>query len=205
MTGCIAAKRSFALSYAKFSMTKTRVGKVYQLKITLRHSRPPIWRRVQVAGDVTLAHLHRIIQEAMGWTDSHLHQFIVGDTYYGVPDPDDLSETKNEKGVRLDQIVARPKHRFSYEYDFGDDWDHEILVEKILDPGRGARYPVCLAGARARPPEDCGGIYGYADFLAALRDPKHEQHDEMLEWIGGEFDPEEFNLKEVNAGLRRLR
>ena len=132
-------------------MKETKPTEIYQLKITLKDSRPPIWRRVQLSGDITLAKLHRIIQEVMGWSVSHLHQFLVGATYYGAPDPDDLSETRNEKSVRLRELVTKPKQKFLYEYDFGDDWEHEVVVEKILDAAPGVRYPVCLAGARARP------------------------------------------------------
>jgi len=178
---------------------------IYQLKITLKESRPPIWRRFQVRSDVTLAKLHRIIQEVMGWFDGHLHQFIVGRIYYGVPDPDDLSETRDERKVRLDQILSVPGRKIVYEYDFGDGWEHEIVLEKILSPDPKTRYPRCLDGARACPPEDCGGIYGYADFLEAIRNPEHEEHEEMLEWIGGEFDPEEFDLEAVNQSLKSIR
>ena len=178
---------------------------IYQLKITLKESRPPIWRRFQVRSDVTLAKLHRIIQEVMGWFDGHLHQFIVGRIYYGVPDPDDLSETRDERKVRLDQILSVPGRKIVYEYDFGDGWEHEIVLEKILSPDPKTRYPRCLDGARACPPEDCGGIYGYADFLEAIRNPEHEEHEEMLEWIGGEFDQEEFDLEAVNQSLKSIR
>ena len=178
---------------------------IYQLKITLKESRPPIWRRFQVRSDVTLAKLHRIIQEVMGWFDGHLHQFIVGRIYYGVPDPDDLSETRDERKVRLDQILSVPGRKIVYEYDFGDGWEHEIVLEKILSPDPKTRYHRCLDGARACPPEDCGGIYGYADFLEAIRNPEHEEHEEMLEWIGGEFDPEEFDLEAVNQSLKSIR
>lgn len=178
---------------------------IYQLKITLKESRPPIWRRFQVRSDVTLAKLHRIIQEVMGWFDGHLHQFIVGRIYYGVPDPDDLSETRDERKVRLDQILSVPGRKIVYEYDFGDGWEREIVLEKILSPDPKTRYPRCLDGARACPPEDCGGIYGYADFLEAIRNPEHEEHEEMLEWIGGEFDPEEFDLEAVNQSLKSIR
>ncbi len=178
---------------------------IYQLKITLKDSRPPIWRRFQVRSDVTLAKLHRIIQEVMGWFDGHLHQFIVGRIYYGVPDPDDLSETRDESKVRLDQILTVPGRRIVYEYDFGDGWEHVILLEKILSPDSKTRYPRCLGGARACPPEDCGGIYGYVNFLKAIQDPKHEEHAEMLEWIGGEFDAEAFDLKAVNQSLKSIR
>ena len=178
---------------------------IYQLKITLKESRPPIWRRFQVRSDVTLAKLHRIIQEVMGWFDGHLHQFIVGRIYYGVPDPDDLSETRDERKVRLDQILSVPGRKIVYEYDFGDGWEREIVLEKILSPDPKTRYPRCLDGARACPPEDCGGIYGYADFLEAIRNPEHEEHEEMLEWIGGEFDQEEFDLEAVNQSLKSIR
>ncbi|MEX0806068.1 MAG: plasmid pRiA4b ORF-3 family protein [Candidatus Binatia bacterium] len=178
---------------------------IYQLKISLRDIRPTIWRRLQVRGDVTLAKLHRIIQAAMGWYDSHLHQFIVGETCYGVPSREDLSEVKDEKKVRLDQILSRPGRKMVYEYDFGDGWEQEILLEKVLQPDSKVRYPRCIGGARACPPEDCGGVPGYANFLEAIRDPRHEEHEEMLEWIGGEFDPEEFDLEEFDNALRRIR
>ena len=178
---------------------------IYQLKITLKESRPPIWRRFQVRSGVTLARLHRIVQEVMGWLDGHLHQFIVGPIYYGVPDPDDLSEIRDERKVRLDQILSVPGKKIVYEYDFGDGWEHTIMLEKILAPDSKARYPRCLDGARACPPEDCGGIYGYADFLEAIRDPNHEEHEGMIEWIGGEFDPEEFDLEAVNQSLKSIR
>lgn len=183
----------------------SKPAQIYQLKITLKDSRPPIWRRFQVRSDITLAKLHRIIQEVMGWFDGHLHQFIVGRIYYGVPDPDDLSETRDERKVRLDQILSVVGRRIVYEYDFGDGWEHIILLERILFPDPKTRYPRCLDGARACPPEDCGGIFGYADFLEAIGNPENEEHEEMLEWIGGEFDPEEFDIVLANRGLKRIK
>ncbi len=187
-------------------MTKAaEPAKIYQLKITLKDSRPSIWRRFQVRSDIPLAKLHRIIQEVMGWFDGHLHQFIVGQIYYGIPSREDISEVKDEKKVRLDQILSVPGRRIVYEYDFGDGWEHVIVLEKILSPDSKARYPRCLDGARACPPEDCGGIYGYADFLEAIREPEHEEHEETLEWIGGEFDQEEFDLEAVNQSLKSIR
>lgn len=137
---------------------------VYRLKITLRDVRPPVWRRVEVAGTTTLHQLHCVIQEAMGWTDSHLHQVEVeGESYsepeFGLDDFGDRS-VKNERRVRLDQLSLRPKQKFTYEYDFGDDWRHEIMVEKISGPEARVSYPRCLAGKRACPPEDCGGAWG---------------------------------------------
>ena len=188
-------------------MKRAKPEKIYQLKISLKYARPPIWRRLQVRCDVTLAKLHGILQTTMGWHDGHLHQFIVGRTYYGVPREDAFfdMDTKDERKVRLDQLLASPKQKMNYEYDFGDGWEHEILLEKVLAPEPGARYPRCIAGARACPPEDCGGVAGYENFLAAIRDANHEEHDEYLEWIGREFDPEEFELEEVNAALRQIR
>lgn len=180
-------------------------GRVYRLKITLKGSKPPIWRRVELADDITLARLHRIIQAAMGWTDSHLHMFSVGRTSYGVPDPDYDEDVRDERRVRLSQLLTAPKQKLSYEYDFGDSWTHEVLLEQALAPEPGVRYPRCTAGKRACPPEDCGGVWGYAEFVEAIADPEHPQHEELLEWVGGEFDPELLELDAINAELRSLR
>jgi len=178
---------------------------IYQLKITLMDSKPPIWRRVLVAGDIPLSRLHRIIQAVMGWWDSHLHQFIVGDIYYGVPDPDDWHEVKDERRAKLNQIAPSEKSRFIYEYDFGDDWLHSVQVEKILPPDPAQRLPICIKGKRACPPEDVGGVWGYDTFLEALKDPGHPEHDMYKEWIGDAFDPEAVDLDEINARLRDIR
>jgi hypothetical protein len=179
---------------------------IYQIKITLKHIHPPVWRRIQVPADIKLGKLHRILQVAMGWTDAHLHAFRVRHETYGVPDPDALFDTemKNERNVHLDRIAAGGD-TFIYEYDFGDGWEHELKTEKVLPTEKGRRYPLCLAGSRACPPEDCGGPPGYKRLLEALRDPKHEDHEEMREWIGDKFDPEAFDLDEVNQILKRVR
>jgi hypothetical protein len=178
---------------------------VYQIKVTLRGSKPPIWRRFQVASDTSLVQLHRILQCVMGWEDYHMHQFIVGGVTYGNADMMEDFDTVDEKTVTLDQIVRREKFKFIYEYDFGDSWEHELLIEKILPLEEGKAYPVCLTGKRACPPEDCGGIWGYSDFLEAIQDPEHPEHEEMLDWAGGEFDPVAFDLREVNAELKELK
>jgi hypothetical protein len=178
---------------------------IYQLKVTLHDSKPPIWRRIQVPGDISLAKLHRILQVALGWTDAHLHEFRVGGTAYGVPDREFGMDVKNEKTVRLQQVAPGEKARFTYTYDFGDDWEHDILVEKILPPDPATYYPRALAGARACPPEDSGGIWSYPELLEALRDPEHPEHEEMLEWVGEDFDPEDFDLEDIDAALRRMR
>ena len=177
---------------------------ICQLKITLEGSQPPIWRRILVRSDVNLQLLHYIIQTAMDWTNSHLHQFIVGDEYYGEPHPDYGDEMREERDVRLNQVAPWEGARFRYEYDFGDDWVHTLLVEKILPPEPGQQYPVCVKGKRAGPPEDVGGIWGYYGFLEAIQNPDHPEHEMYLEWIGGEFDPEEFDLEETNEILRGL-
>lgn len=157
-------------------MKKASPSEIHQLKITLRYIQPPVWRRVEVPKDITLAKLHRILQVAMGWYDSHLHQFIVGKNYYGEPSLDEFSELdlKDERKVRLGQVLSKPKQRMVYEYDFGDGWEHDIVLGKVLPPDSNTRYPVCLEGAQACPPEDCGGVGGYENFLDAIRDPDHE-------------------------------
>lgn len=180
-------------------------GRIARLKITLKDSKPPIWRRVDVPDTITLPKLHAVIQTAMGWQDYHLHQFIVGGTYYSVPDPDDLMDVRDERRVRLNQLLTAPKQKLVYEYDFGDGWEHVVLLEALLEPEPGVAYARCTAGKRACPPEDCGGIWGYASFLEAIQDPQHPEHDTMLAWAGGAFDPERFDLQQVNDALRATR
>ena len=172
--------------------------RVYRLKVTLRRSRPPIWRRVEVSADVTLFKLHQILQIVMGWTDSHLHQFERGNTYYGEPDPEFGMQRQNERRVQLAEVLRKPKDRMHYEYDFGDGWDHDVVLESITLAGPGDPLPRVLAGKGACPPEDVGGLGGYYDFLEALRDPKHPEHDDMVQWRGGNFDPKAFDLDELN-------
>lgn len=184
---------------------KTLSDQVYRLKVTLKGAKPPIWRRVEVAGDLTLYDLHNVIQIAMGWYDAHLHQFIVGDEFYGMAEDDLDMDIEDENKVTLDSLGLREKSKFQYQYDFGDDWMHEILVEKILPRVPDGAYPVCLKGKGACPPEDVGGVWGYADFLEIIQDPEHPEHEETLEWIGEEFKPDHFDLDAVNTRLNHLR
>ncbi|MBM5810409.1 MAG: plasmid pRiA4b ORF-3 family protein [Gammaproteobacteria bacterium] len=170
---------------------------IYRLKVSLRGIRPPIWRRFQVPADMTLRKLHDCLQEVMGWTDSHLHQFEAGGVIYGTPDADFGVATINETRARLEQVLRRPKDRLTYEYDFGDGWEHDVVLEGILPPAPAARYPIVEDGKRACPPEDCGGPYGYLCFLEIIADPRHPEHEEMLEWAGGQFDPEAFEVPEA--------
>jgi hypothetical protein len=179
---------------------------IYQLKISLNGSQPPIWRRIQVPGDISLFKLHFIIQIAMGWTNSHLHEFIIGGQYYGDPQGDewDIRGTQDEREYRLEQVIPGKDIQFSYMYDFGDGWQHNIQVEDILERKESLHYPACLDGERACPPEDVGGIGGYAYFLEAIQDPQHPEHEDYRSWIGGDFDPESFDRKRIDAELRNV-
>jgi hypothetical protein len=190
------------------AVKRSNEASVYQLKITLLDSKPPIWRRMLVTSDTTLHKLHGIIQETMGWTNSHLHQFILNEEYYSQPEfglAEEGFEVKNEKSAKLGRLNLIEESRFIYEYDFGDSWHHEIVVEKLLQPDAKMTYPVCIAGKRACPPEDCGGVWGYENFLDAIRRKSHPEHEETLTWIGGTFDSEAFDLNRVNQALRRFR
>lgn len=188
--------------------------RIFQFKITLLGLKPPIWRRVQIR-DCTLDKLNEHVQTAMGWTNSHLHHFKVGEQLYGDPD---LMQENFEDMAYLDSTTTKvtdilPKSgeriRFEHEYDFGDGWQHEILFEGCLRADPGQRYPLCLEGQRACPPEDVGGVWGYADFVEAIQNPGHEQHEELLEWIGGSFDPESFDrilaTRQMQRGLPNWR
>jgi len=179
---------------------------IYQIKVTLDDTHPPVWRRIQVPGNTTLLKLHDILQIVMGWEDYHLHMFTIEGSIYGDPADDEYGDlgTVDEARFKLNQVIYREGQRFSYEYDFGDSWDHTLLVEKILLPQEGVRYPICLKGKRACPPEDVGGVWGYENFLEAIHNPDHDEHEEYLTWIGGVFDPEAINLEEVNTQLRSI-
>jgi len=174
---------------------------IYQLKITLKYIRPPIWRRVQVLTTTTLHQLHLIIQAAMGWYNCHLHSFSIAGIEYGQPHPDDDLVVRDSKSVKLSQVVVGEKFKFFYTYDFGDSWEHEILVEKHLPAVSNVQYPVCTTGKRACPPEDCGGPWGYAELLEVLNDPEDPEYEEKMEWLGETFAPDTFNKDEVQQRL----
>ena len=180
---------------------------VHQLKISLSGvSRPPVWRRVLVPADVTLGDLHEVIQVAMGWDDYHMHLFSVGGQNYGSPDPE-LGHA-SDRNVLLSQVLSGPGDRLGYTYDFGDDWEHDILLEETRTAVPEESYPSCVAGKGACPPEDCGGAWGYAELKEILATPSHEGHQDMLEWLGldagKDFDPKEFSVADVNARLSPL-
>jgi hypothetical protein len=176
--------------------------KVYQLKIALSGSDPEIWRRILVDHNISLLELHKIIQVVMGWYNAHLHQFIIGDIYYA-PKEFDVENTVDSRKVKLGNTIGMEGEKFWYEYDFGDSWQHEILLEKIVMADDETVTPHCLEGERNCPPEDCGGIWGYQDLLKVLSDPSHEEHESSIAWLGGPFDPELFDIDDLNRKLQR--
>lgn len=175
-----------------------------QLRLSLMEYTPTIWRRLLVPGEIKLSKLHSIFQAAMGWEDYHLHVFEIGECRYGVPHQEYDNDDIDEESVVLADLVAG-RMRFVYEYDFGDCWRHEVVVESIEPVPLILKFAVCVDGQRACPPEDCGGTGGYGDFLDAITDPDHEEHDDYVGWIGRYFDPEAFDLAIVNAALQRVR
>ncbi len=183
-----------------------RPAMVYQLKVTLLDTKPPIWRRVPVDGASTLDDLHEVIQAAFGWFGYHLHDFEVGRTRYGVPDPewDWGPPTRDERRTRLDAIAEKGSS-FGYTYDFGDSWRHKVAVEKVLAPNADLAVPACIDGRRAGPPEDCGGTWAYRELIDILADPAHPEHDERREWLGSDLDPESFDPSDFEDNLRNGR
>jgi hypothetical protein len=184
---------------------------IYQLKIVLLGAEPLIWRQLQVPGNASLGWLHAVIQVAMGWTNSHLHHFLTSDARYTDPRNNedrflDEEPDRDENKATLMQVAASEGAQFGYEYDFGDSWEHEIIVEKILPPDpAAAKTAHCLDGARACPPEDCGGIFGYVNLLKILKNRKHPEHKDMKAWVGGGFDAGAFDPAHVNLWLRKLK
>jgi len=180
---------------------------IYQIKIGLRDAKPPIWRRVLVQADVSLARLHSIIQIAFGWDDSHMHVFETPYGDFGRPDRE--LGYRAEKPVTLEQVAQQAKDKIQYTYDFGDSWSHEILVEKVLARDPALSYPRCVGGRRAAPPDDSGGIWGYESLVEALTDPRHPDHQDRLEWMGlddaSQFDAAAFDPEQVNQALAKLR
>jgi len=184
-------------------------NEIYQMKVTLLGTDPPIWRRLLVPAELTLEQLHHVLQRAMGWEDCHMHDFRIGQQRFGKPDPMEQPfggpRTASERTARLFNVLGRVGAKAVYTYDFGDGWQHQIVVEKRLAPEPERAYPACLAGERHGPPEDCGGIPGFYNLLEAISDPGHEQHEEFLDWLGDNFDPEAFSVTEINRRLAPLQ
>lgn len=180
--------------------------RIYQLKIELKDSNPKIWRRIQVSGETTFSELHDIIQLSMGWENGHLYEFTLKKTrifdFEEVIDDGTNTLERDSTDAFLDEMVQRVKTKFTYLYDFGDYWEHQIQVEKIFPEEKGMTYPICLEGERACPPEDSGGIWGYQHMLEVLADKKHPEYEGVSEWIGEGWDPESFNPEQTNVLLQ---
>jgi hypothetical protein len=173
--------------------------KVVSLKVTLRGTKPPVWRRILVPGETTLADLHRTIQAAMGWEDYHLSTFDIAGRQYG--DPRAIDDVADETRVTLNGLIKSGVARLAYTYDFGDNWDHALVIEKSLPAVEALSRPICTAGKRRCPPEDCGGSWGYRELLEVLADPAHPEHAERREWLGEDFDPDDFHPDIADAML----
>ena len=177
---------------------------IYQIKVTLLGTSPPIWRRLLVPVEATLAQLHRVLQIAMGWEDGHLHEFSIGQRRFGPSEPGDfmgMSSAEDERKAPLSSVLGRVGAKARYTYDFGDGWEHGIVLEKRLSADPDTAYPVCTGGKLACPPEDCGGIGGFYALLDAVGDANHEQHEDMRDWVGDDFDPKAFSVEDVNSRL----
>ena len=183
-------------------MEAAKTRDLYQFKVILRHTSPKIWRRIQVWEDYTLHQLHRVLQAAMGWEDYHLYEFRIGRAKYRDPHPENELKILNAKRTRICNVLAGVGAKFEYIYDFGDNWHHEFVLEAILPPSPDTLYPRCVAGERSGPPEDAGGAHGYENYLEAMADPNHEQHEDMMAWRGP-FDPEAFSIEKVNKQLEK--
>lgn len=176
--------------------------KVLQLKIVLQGIDPPVWRRILVEDTISFYQLHDVIQSVMGWEDDHLFEFDQGGLSIGRAHEDFMGEVKSAKKVKIKEVFSTEGQRLPYIYDFGDSWEHLIIVEKIMEKDPSQKYPVCLDGERACPPEDCGGVWGYEELLEIKKDKNHPEYEErIVEWLGEDFDPEDFDLNEVNEGL----
>ena len=177
-------------------------NRVYKVQIVLNGTKPKIWRRLLIDSKVLLVDVHRIIQTSMGWTNSHLHFFSDGFQEYS-PREFEVEFALDSRVVRLDKILKHEGLKITYEYDFGDGWEHDIILEEIVKADSKLQIPQCIAGKRNCPPEDCGGIWGYSDMLKILKQPNHEEYKSYLEWLGGEFDPDYFDMSKINKRLKQ--
>lgn len=181
---------------------------IIQLKITLQGTKPPIWRRILVDKSTTFSLFHSIILNAMGWVGGHLYEFNINGYRIGEPHKDDEGwggKLIDASKKSLDNIISATKGKFMYTYDFGDSWEHLIKVEKFLLKEENIKYPICIEGELNCPPEDCGGVWGFYELLETIKNKKHPENKKTLEWLGGEYDPEYFDKKEINEILKNLK
>lgn len=187
-------------------MAKTKNPKkpkyLYQLKISLNEIKPPIWRRFIVDPEIKLPDLHKIIQTVMGWTNTHLHHFYKDNIFYSLPDEDFEDYYIDYRKIKLNHLLFDVKQKLYYEYDFGDGWNHTIVLEKIVPADMYPIVPICIAGRRNCPPEDCGGPYGYYDLCNIISNPRHKEYKEMMKWLGDGYDPEFFDIQYINFNLQ---
>ena len=184
-----------------------QVKTVHRLKVTLRQVKPPVWRRIEVASSIKLSELSGVLEAAMGWLGGHLHAFEADGVLYEIPDGESFGfrRPRDERKARLGEVLPLVKSKMRWDYDFGDGWEHDVVVEAIEPMNSDAAYPVCLAGKRACPPDDCGGPWGYGNLLAAISNPTHEEHEELTEWSPPGFDADEFDIAEATELMRSTR
>lgn len=181
--------------------------KIARIRIELEHIAPRIWRRVDVSLTTNLRALHEIIQAVMPWENYHLYQFAVGERVYGEPDPEDAvwgRKIYQAKGMRLGTLVDRGITELHYTYDFGDDWQHRVIVEEVLNAQPGTDYPTFIDGERTAPPEDVGGPPGFMDFVEAMAKPRHPQRKDLVRWYGGPFNPVDFGADRIAESIRSI-
>ena len=183
-------------------MPKPPPQTVYRLKISLKDVEPLVWRTLLVPGSIRLARLHEMFQVAMGWTNSHLHSFTIADRRYGMQFDEYPEGEIDEKSVTVISALSNC-NKFVYEYDFGDGWEHDVVVEEVARTPIGLKFAVCLNGANACPPEDSGGPWGYKTMLEALSNPNHEDHEQYASWLNKPFDATTFDIATTNAALQR--
>lgn len=176
-------------------------GMIHQFKITLRGINPPIWRRALIDPTMTMEELHFVTQSLMGWFSEHLYQFSSGKRRIIAPEDEGEEGDEFASDVLVGQAFRKENDKWTYVYDFGDSWEHDIVLEKVLEMENGIEYPVCIDGERCCPPEDCGGVLGYQNLLLVLKNPSDPEYKDLMEWLGDDFDPEEFDKDEVNAEL----
>jgi hypothetical protein len=184
-------------------------SKIYQIQISLKYSKPKIWRRILIYSNTKLSDFHKILQICTGWRNYHLHQFVKDGICYTKKIDDDFDgDIVDYKNIKVKDLLKLEKDKIFYEYDFGDSWEHNIVLEKILSYDNNVKYPICINGKRNFPPEDCGGIYGYEELINILKNPNHKEYKNMVEWLDSldytNFDSEYFNKNEINNFLKEF-